>query len=131
MKYLKFEFKDRADMLTKLADYHETVEGNFNWKDCAVYEHGYLVKAEGTYDEEGVEITAPVYETKYLVDVLFHGDVPDLAEERKVDSGGKKIKVKKPINEKEFEIIEIDGVGVHTISGLEYLYDERRKEKYD
>ena len=126
MKYLKFEFKDREDMLTKLADYHETVEGNFNWKDCAVCEHGYLVKTEGTYDDEGGEITAPVYGNKYLVDVLFYGNEPDLAEERKVDKGGKKIKVKKPDGQE----IEIDGVGAHTFGGLEYLYEERRKEKY-
>lgn len=60
MKYLKFEFIDRADMLTKLADYF-TEEGEP--QGCAV--------VEGIHTPSG----------KYAVDVLFFGTFPILAEE--------------------------------------------------
>ena len=129
MKYLKFEFTDREDMLTELAAYHETIEDELVWKDCAVHELKYIEKVPAEYDAEGNITKAAVLSTKYSVDVLFYGQHLESAKERIVNSGGKKIKVKKPINEKEYEIIEIEGVGVHTFGGLEYLYEERRKEK--
>tara|TARA_R110000868_G_scaffold108761_1_gene296597 strand:- start:869 stop:1186 length:318 start_codon:yes stop_codon:yes gene_type:complete len=77
MKYLKFEFIDRADMLTKLADYFEGGEP----KNCAVVGNIQIIKTPATYDEEGKELTAAVMNDKYAVDVLFYGDYPELAEE--------------------------------------------------
>ena len=77
MKYLKFEFIDRADMLTKLADYFEGGEP----KNCAVVELGNIVTTPATFDEEGNELTAAIVSDKYAVDVLFYGDYPELAEE--------------------------------------------------
>ena len=78
MKYLKFEFADRANMLTKLADYFDEEE---NPKDCAVVELGNIVTTPATYDEESNELTAAIVSDKYAVDVLFYGTFPELAEE--------------------------------------------------
>ena len=105
MKYLKFEFTDRADMLTKLADYYETVEDNFTWKDCAVVELGHIVTTPATYDEEGNELTAAIVSDKYAVDVLFYDNFPELAEE-----------------------VTPEPNGAHTFAGCEALYEERYNE---
>ena len=103
MKYLKFEFTDRADMLTKLADYFDE-EGNA--KDCAVVELGNIVTIPATYDEEGNELTAAIVSDKYAVDVLFYDKYPELAEE-----------------------VTPEPNGVHTFAGCEALYEERYNEK--
>jgi hypothetical protein len=42
----------------------------------AIVHLGHLVETEGTYDEEGNELTAPVLSTTYHVDVLWDGE-PD------------------------------------------------------
>ncbi len=36
---------------------------------------GYLVVTDGTYDDEGNEVTAPVLSDKYSVDVIWNGEV--------------------------------------------------------
>ena len=102
MKYLKFEFKDRADMLKKLSNYFDK-EGNP--KDCAVVELGNIVTTPATYDEEGNEIKAAIVSDKYAVDVLFYGTFPELAEE-----------------------VTPEPNGVHTFAGCEALYEERYNE---
>ena len=103
MKYLKFEFADRNDMLIKLADYFDE-EGNP--KDCAVVELGNIVTTPATYDEEGNELTAAIVSDKYAVDVLFYGTFPELAD----------------------EVTPKPNVA-HTFAGCEALYEERYKEK--
>jgi hypothetical protein len=42
----------------------------------AIVHLGHLVETEGTYDDEGNELTAPVLSTTYHVDVLWDGE-PD------------------------------------------------------
>ena len=42
----------------------------------AIVRLGHLVVTEGTYDDEGNELTAPVLATNYSVDVLWDGE-PD------------------------------------------------------
>ena len=103
MKYLKFEFTDREDMLTKLADYFDE---EANPKDCAVVELGHIVTTPATYDEEGNELTAAIVSDKYAVDVLFYGNFPELAEE-----------------------VTPEPNGAHTFAGCEELYKERYNEK--
>lgn len=103
MKFLKFEFKDRADMLTKLADYFDEAGEPLN---CAVAELGNIVTTPATYDDEGNELTAAIVSEKYAVDVLFYGDFPELAEE-----------------------VTPEPCGVHTFAGCEDLYLERYNEK--
>jgi len=103
MKYLKFEFTDRADMLTKLADYFDE---EVTPKDCAVVEIGHIVTTPATYDEEGNELTAAIVSDKYAVDVLFYGTFPELAEE-----------------------VTPEPNGAHTFAGCEELYKERYNEK--
>ena len=103
MKYLKFEFADRADMLKKLSNYFDK-EGNP--KDCAVVELGNIVTTDATYDDEGNELTAAIVSDKYAVDVLFYGKFPEIAE----------------------EVTPKPNVA-HTFAGCESLYEERYKEK--
>jgi len=126
MKYLKFEFNDRADMLSKLSEYISINEdGAEVTNECDIVEIGYIVTTPAEYDEQGNETKAAIYNNMYLVDVIFHNLAPELDDDRIVDSNGKKIKVRKPDGTQ----IEIDGVGVHSFLGMEYLYEERRKEK--
>jgi len=104
MKYLKFEFINRADMLSKLADYFTDGDP----KDCAVVEIGNIVTTPATYDAEGVELTEAVRSDKYAVDVLFYDSYPEIAEE-----------------------VTPEPCGVHTIGGQEHLYIERYNEVND
>ncbi len=63
--YAKYEF----DVVPNL----EEVEG-------AVINLDNLVVTEGTYDENGEVITAPVYSDKIAVDILYNNGVEPLAE---------------------------------------------------
>jgi len=103
MKYLKFEFENRKDMLKKLSDYFDK-EGKP--KDCAVVELGNIVTTPPTYDKEGNELTAAIVSDKYAVDVLFNEKYPELSEE-----------------------VTPEPNGVHTFAGCEDLYLERYDEK--
>ena len=40
----------------------------------AIVHLGHLVETEGTYDEEGNELTAPVLSSTYHIDVLWDGE---------------------------------------------------------
>lgn len=102
MKYLKFEFTDRADMLAELSAYRD----ENGWKDCAVVELGYIVITPPEYDTDGNETKAAVLSDKYAVDVLFYGEYPELQQE-----------VTPPPS------------GVHIFAGCEDLYLERYNEK--
>jgi hypothetical protein len=104
MKYIKFEFASRADMLTKLSKYFEK-DGSL--KGCDVVELGNEVLTYNVMDGETI-VTPATYSDKYSVDVLFHKDFPELAEE-----------------------VTPEGVGRHIIAGCEELYKERYKEKKD
>ena len=94
MKYLKFEFTDRADMLTKLADYITTnEEGAVYLKDCNVVEN--------------VRLSIP--NPKYSVDVIFHSTFPTLAEEvTPSPMGGHTILGMQPLYQERYN--EVNGV---------------------
>ena len=106
MKYIKYEFLDRADMLTKLADYFTTnEEGVASPKDCNVVENVRPFITYAILDEEGEVVTPATPNPKYAVDVIFHSTFPTLAEE-----------------------VTPAPTGAHTILGMESLYEERYNE---
>ena len=102
MKYLKFEFTDRADMLTKLADYF-TEEGTPI--GCNVVENVRPFITDAVLNEEGEVVTPATPNPKYAVDVIFHTTFRTLAEE-----------------------VTPTPTGVHTIAGMEDLYLQRYNE---
>ena len=64
MIYIRYEFNDRAQAESKILAQGEDVNAAFIRLDK-------FVLTEGTYDEEGVEITAPIFSSGYSVDVLW------------------------------------------------------------
>jgi len=72
MKIAKYEFESKEQYETKFNALHtEDEEGNLipNFKFAAV-KLGHIVLTDGTYDEDGNELTAPVLSDKYHVDVM-------------------------------------------------------------
>ena len=69
MIYLRYEFNDKAQAESKIdAFYNEDGELTI---DAAFIRLDKFVMTEGTYDEEGVEITAPIFSVGYALDVLW------------------------------------------------------------
>ena len=63
MIYLRYEFNDKEQAEDKIAKLEDV--------NAAFIRLNKFVITEGTYDSEGVEITAPVLSTGYAVDVLW------------------------------------------------------------
>lgn len=63
MIYLRYEFNDKAQAESKMAA-QEDVNASFIKLDK-------FVMTEGVYDDEGVEITAPVLSEGYALDVMW------------------------------------------------------------
>jgi len=63
MIYLRYEFNDKEQAESKIAKL-EDVNASFIKLDK-------FVMTEGTYDSEGVEITAPILSEGYALDVLW------------------------------------------------------------
>ena len=68
MIYLRYEFNDKEQADSKIEAFITKRALN---KDAAFIRLNKFVITEGTYDSEGVEITAPVLSTGYAVDVLW------------------------------------------------------------
>ena len=63
MIYLRYEFNDKEQAEEKIAKLEDV--------NAAFIRLNKFVMTEGTYDSEGVEITAPVMSNGYAVDVLW------------------------------------------------------------
>ena len=74
-KLRKYEFGSKAAATTKINALGVDEEGNPTHSH-AIVRLGHLVVTEGTYDDEGEELTAPVLADNYSVDVLWDGE-PD------------------------------------------------------
>ena len=74
-KLRKYEFGSKAAATTKINALGVDEEGNPTHSHSIV-RLGHLVVTEGTYDDEGEELTAPVLSDNYSVDVLWDGE-PD------------------------------------------------------
>ena len=66
MIYLRYEFNDKEQAESKIAS-----QGDVN---AAFIKLNKFILTEGVYDDEGVEITAPVLSEGYALDVLW-GDL--------------------------------------------------------
>jgi hypothetical protein len=73
--FRKYEFQDEATALARIEALPSATdeEGNsYPTHSHTIVKLGYLVVTEGTYDEEGNELTAAVLSDKYSVDVLWN-----------------------------------------------------------
>ena len=69
MIYIRYEFNDKAQADSKIdAFYNEDGELTM---DASFIKLDKFVMTEGVYDEDGVEITAPIFSTGYALDVLW------------------------------------------------------------
>ena len=64
MIYIRYEFNDKAQAESKILAQGEDVDAAFIKLDK-------FVMTEGVYDEEGVELTAPVMSDGYALDVMW------------------------------------------------------------
>jgi len=74
-KFRKYSFGSKGAATTKINALGIDEEGQPTHNHSIVH-LGHLVETEGTYDEEGNELTAPVLSSTYHVDVLWDGE-PD------------------------------------------------------
>ena len=74
-KFRKYEFGSKAAASAKINALGVDEDGNPTHSHSIV-RLGHLVVTEGTYDDEGEELTAPVLSDNYSVDVLWDGE-PD------------------------------------------------------
>ena len=72
-KFRKYEFGSKGAASTKINALGVDEEGNPTHSH-AIVRLGNLVLQEGTYDEEGNEVTPPVMSDTYHVDVLWDGE---------------------------------------------------------
>ena len=74
---------------------------------------GNIVVEQGEYDDEGNETKAPVYSTKYHVDVLWNGsEIQEIDEEENIT-------YEHPYGWKSYAV-DIDSEGVHSFMGVSY-----------
>ena len=72
-KLRKYEFGSQAAATTKINALGLDEDSNPTHSHSIV-RLGHLVVTEGTYDDDGNELTAPVLATNYSVDVLWDGE---------------------------------------------------------
>ena len=63
MTYIRYEFNDKAQAEAKILSQEDV--------DAAFIRLGKFILTEGTYDDEGVELTAPILSEGYALDVLW------------------------------------------------------------
>ena len=117
MKYIfkKYEFETQKIAETRIAALpHTEVDGESHPSHShTVVKLGNVVVEQGTYDEEGEELTAPVLADKYSVDVLWRAsEITETDEE-----GNQEINYPYGWVSKE---IEVEGNGVHTFLGRNF-----------
>ena len=69
----KYSFADEAAANAAIVALGQDEEGNPN-HGHAIMKIGHIVETEGTYDEEGNEVTPPVLSSTYAVDVIWQGE---------------------------------------------------------
>ena len=72
-KLRKYEFGSKSAASAKINALGVDEDGNPTHSHSIV-RLGHIVVTEGTYDDEGNELTAPVLSDNYCVDVLWNGD---------------------------------------------------------
>ena len=111
IKVSKYEFdsKSQADTKINALPSVKDVDGN----DFPSHKLGNIVVEQGEYDDEGNETKAPVYSTKYHVDVLWNGsEIQEIDEEENIT-------YEHPYGWKSYAV-DIDSEGVHSFMGVSY-----------
>ena len=116
MKIAKYEFDSQAQAESKIEALG--VETDENGNTYPTHKHsivklGSIVLEQGTYDEEGNEITPPTLSDKYHVDVLW-----DLSDS--YDDEGNVVYADHPYGWKTYSV-DLDDNGVHSFMGIDYL----------
>ena len=116
MKVSKYEFDSQAQAESKIEALG--VETDENGNTYPTHKHsivklGSIVLEQGTYDEEGNEITPPTLSDKYHVDVLW-----DLSDS--YDDEGNVVYADHPYGWKTYSV-DLDDNGVHSFMGIDYL----------
>ena len=130
MKYIfkKYEYPSQELAETRIAALpHQEVDGESHPSHShTVVKLGHVVVTEGTYDEEGNEITAPVLADKYSVDVLWKAsEITEEVEAAVLDEEGNVITpavtaIAYPYGWASKEITIEEGNGVHTFAGWSF-----------
>ena len=115
MKYIfkKYEFQDEATAQSRIDALPSATDedGNTNPSHShTVVKLGNVVVEQGTYDEEGNELTAPVLADKYSVDVLW----------KKSEITDENGNTNYPYGWSSKEITIEEGNGVHTFAGWSF-----------
>jgi hypothetical protein len=111
IRIAKYEFDSKEQAETKIKGLGTATDENSN--EYPTHKHtivqlGYIVLQQGTYDEDGNELTAPVLSDKWHVDVLW--------KDLEADEDGT---IDHPYGWKSY-YVDIDGDGVHSFLGLSY-----------
>ena len=111
----KYEFTDEAQFKSKWDALHELdEEGNLIPKfRFAKVELGNIVLTDGTYDEDGVELSAFIISDKHHVDIVWFL-------EDGFNEDGELIAKDHPYGWKSYSV-DIDTEGSHGIAGVSYL----------
>ena len=131
MKYIfkKYEFGSQELAETRIAalPHQEDEEGNSHPSHShTVVKLGHVVVTEGTYDEEGNELTAPVLADNYSVDVLWKAsEITEETEAAVLDEDGNVVTpavtaIAYPYGWVSKEITIEEGNGVHTFAGWSF-----------
>ena len=129
MKYIfkKYEFETQELAETRIAALpHQEVDGESHPSHShTVVKLGNVVQVEGTYDEDGNELTAPVLSDMYSVDVLWRAsEITEETEAAVLDEDGNVItpavtEIDYPYGWVSKEIT-VEGNGVHTFAGRNF-----------
>lgn len=111
IKISKYEFLDKEQAETKIQSLGTAIDEDGN--EYPTHKHtivqlGYIVLQQGTYDEDGNELTAPVLSDKWHVDVLWKN--------LQADENGI---IDHPYGWKSYAI-DVNDNGVHSFLGLNY-----------
>jgi hypothetical protein len=130
MKYIfkKYEYPSQELAETRIAALpHQEVDGESHPSHShTVVKLGNVVITEGTYDEDGNELTAPVLSDMYSVDVLWRAsEITEETEAAVLDEDGNVItpavtEIQFPYGWVSKEITIEEGNGVHTFAGWSY-----------
>jgi hypothetical protein len=112
MKIGKYAFDSQAQAESKIEALGVNEDGYLTHKHSIV-KLGNIVLTQGTYDEEGNEITPPVLSDKYHLDVLW-----DLSDS--YDDEGNVVYADHPYGWKSYSI-DLSDNGVHSFFGVDYL----------
>jgi hypothetical protein len=112
MKIGKYAFDSQSQAESKIKALGVNEDGYPTHKHSIV-KLGDIVLAQGTYDEDGNEVTPPVLSEKYHIDVLW-----DLSDS--VDEDGNDVFVDHPFGWKSYAV-NISDNGMHSFFGLDYV----------